>query len=155
MSELALRRMRWWDVERVQPLERELFPADPWSAETFWSELAGVPGTRYYVVAEDDTGVVGYAGLLVAGGTADVQTVAVARSAQGRGVGALLLESLVDEAVRRGCEAVMLEVRADNGPAIALYQRFGFDQISVRREYYQPGGVDALVLRRLIGRAGT
>ena len=50
----------------------------------------------------------------------------------------------------RGCEALLLEVRADNDAARNLYERNGFEVISVRRRYYQPGDVDALVMRRLL-----
>lgn len=140
--------MRWWDVDPLLPAERELFGPTAWSAETFWSELAH-PQTRWYVVAEDPAGaLLGYAGLMAGGAEADVQTVAVLPSAQGRGLGGLLLRALIDEAVRRGAAALLLEVRRDNAPAIALYRRFGFEQIAVRRGYYQPGNVDALVMRR-------
>lgn len=147
--ELRLRPMRWWDVERVRPLERELFGGTAWTAESFWSELAR-PDSRCYLVVEDgpDGGaVLGYAGLMTTGSEADVQTLAVAPSAQGRGIGALLLRELLGEAARRGATSVLLEVRADNEAAIALYRRHGFEQIAVRRRYYQPGDVDALVMR--------
>ena len=50
--------MRWWDIEAALVIEQELF-ADAWSAETFWAELAGVPETRHYVVADDEGDVVG------------------------------------------------------------------------------------------------
>lgn len=156
-----LRRMRWWDVEAVAALERELFADDPWSAEAFWSELAGVPATRHYVVATDgeadgnadgdpdDGTLLGYAGLMAVAGQADVQTIAVAPTAQGRGVGARLLEELLAEADRRDEPAVLLEVRADNAAALRLYERHGFERLARRRGYYQPSGADALVMRRL------
>ena len=149
----ALRPMRWWDVEEVVALERELFGGTAWTAEAFWSELAS-PG-RWYVVADDGRGgpVLGYAGLATAGGEdADVQTVAVAPAAQGRGLGGALVDALVDRARRAGAVAVLLEVRADNAPAQRLYAARGFTRIGVRRRYYQPGDVDALVMRlRLAG----
>ncbi len=145
---MVLRRLRWWDLERVVPLERELFGATAWSAETFWSELA-LPESRWYVVAEDPDGeVLAYAGLMVVGTEADVQTIAVAPAAQGRRVGTALLRALVEEAVRRGATGLVLEVRADNEPAIALYRREGFERIAVRRRYYEPEGVDAWIMRR-------
>jgi len=140
--------MRWWDVEPVVDLERELFGETAWSAEAFWSELAS-PSTRWYVTARGPYGeLLGYAGLMVVGTEADVQTIAVAPAAQGRGAGRALLDALVTEAVRRGATSLLLEVRADNGPAIALYRRAGFERIAVRRAYYQPGAVDAWVMRR-------
>ena len=150
---VALRRMHWWDLDVVLPLERALFAADPWSAEVFWSELAGWPQTRHYVVAERDADIVGYAGLLAPRRTAaDVQTIAVAPAVQGQGVGDVLLVDLLGEAERRECPDVLLEVRADNDAAQRLYARHGFERISVRRDYYAgvDGGPrsDALVLRK-------
>ena len=148
----TLRRFRWWDVEAAHALETELFP-DAWSVEMFWSELAHVPETRHYLVAEDDGELVGYAGLAVVGNQGDVQTIAVAPAAQGQGLGRLLLDALLVEGRRREATEVLLEVRAENAAAQALYQRAGFERIGVRRAYYQPGGTDALVLRlKLRGR---
>jgi len=145
---VEVRRLRWWDVAGVVPLERALFGPTAWSPEVFWAELAQ-QGTRWYVAAVDagDGALLGYAGLLHSGAEADVQTIAVAPAAQGRGVGARLLRELLAEAARRGCTSAMLEVRADNAAAVALYRRFGFERISVRRGYYQPGSVDAWVMR--------
>jgi len=146
----ALRRMRWWDIAAAQALEERLFP-DPWTVPMFWSELAGMPETRDYVVAEVDGVVVGYAGLYVAGRDADVQTVAVDPARQREGLGALLLDALLGEASRRGCTRVTLEVRADNAPARALYERRGFARIAVRRGYYPPDGADADVMQVRLG----
>ena len=149
---IILRPLRWWDVEAVQALDVDLFGPTAWTPAMFWSELAAGP-TRWYVVAEsavpDGAGeLAGYAGLLVPGPEADVQTIAVAPAAQGRGVGTLLLRALTAQAVRSGANSLLLEVRADNAPAIALYEREGFERISVRRRYYQPGDIDALIMRR-------
>ena len=138
--------MRWWDVEVLMPLERELFGDTAWTAEMFWSELAH-PETRWYVVAEAEEQVLGYAGLLAPGLEADIQTVAVAPEAQGRGVGRELLDALVGQARARSATSLLLEVRADNEPAIKLYTRRGFERIAVRRRYYQPGDIDAWVMR--------
>jgi len=97
---------------------------------------------------------VGYAGLLVSGHQADVQTLATASAEQGKGLGRRLLDALVTEARRREAGEVLLEVRADNAAAQALYARAGFERIAVRRGYYRPGGTDALVLRLQL-RAGA
>ncbi|MGP3687965.1 ribosomal protein S18-alanine N-acetyltransferase [Streptomyces sp. IBSNAI002] len=143
--------MRWWDIEPVLELEHELFPDDAWSAAMFWSELAharGPQATRRYVVAEDGSGrLVGYAGLAAAGDLADVQTIAAARDQWGTGLGARLLTDLLRAATAFECAEVLLEVRVDNARAQKLYERFGFEPIGFRRGYYQPGNVDALVMR--------
>ena len=142
-----LERLRWWHIDLVLDLERELFGEEPWSARLFWSELGQVD-TRYYLVALEDGVVVGYAGLCGYADEAFVQTVAVAPAAQGQGLGTRLVQALLDEAQRRGLRVVMLEVRADNARARALYERLGFRQTGVRRGYYQPSGTDAVVMTR-------
>ncbi|QKW54695.1 ribosomal protein S18-alanine N-acetyltransferase [Streptomyces buecherae] len=143
--------MRWWDLDAVLAIEGELFPEDAWSPGMFWSELAharGAGASRHYVVAEDATGrLVGYAGLAAVDGTGDVQTIAVARSHWGTGLGARLLSDLLTAATAFECHEVLLEVRVDNARAQRLYERFGFEPIGFRRGYYQPGNVDALVMR--------
>jgi ribosomal-protein-alanine N-acetyltransferase len=170
---VALREMRWWDLEAVLALERELFPEDAWTPGMFWSELARARGagrSRHYVVAETTPGaaggddardageLVGYAGLAAApgtGGPGDVQTIAVTPAWQGRGLGARMLGALLDAATGFGCGEVFLEVRTDNERAQRLYTRFGFRPVGIRRGYYQPGGHDALVMRRDHAAAGT
>ncbi|MCW2605360.1 MAG: ribosomal protein S18P -alanine acetyltransferase [Frankiales bacterium] len=133
---VTLARFRWWHVDQVVPVERVLFPDEPWSARLFWSELGQVD-TRHYLVALDGADVVGYAGLCDYPDEAFVQTMAVAPSAQGAGLGARLLEALLEEAARRGHRTTSLEVRADNEPAQRLYARYGFAQDGVRRGYYK------------------
>jgi ribosomal-protein-alanine N-acetyltransferase len=148
-GEGSLRALRWWDVERLTAVEQQVFGPTAWTPEAFWAELAH-PRSRWYVIAEGlDGGLLGYAGLMVSGSQADVQTVVVAPAGQRRGLGSRLIAALVDEAVRRGASSVMLEARADNEQAIRLYRRHGFEQISVRRRYYQPGDVDAVIMRLL------
>lgn len=149
---VLLREMRWWDIGPVLELEHELFPEDAWSAGMFWSELAHARGplaTRRYVVAEEADGgrLVGYAGLAAAGDLGDVQTIAAARDQWGTGLGARLLTDLLGAATAFECAEVLLEVRVDNTRAQRLYERFGFEAIGFRRGYYQPGNVDALVMR--------
>lgn len=150
-AETVLREMRWWDIAPVLELEHDLFPEDAWSAGMFWSELAharGPQATRRYVVAETPDGrLVGYAGLAAAGDLADVQTIAAARDQWGTGLGARLLTDLLRAATAFECAEVLLEVRVDNTRAQKLYERFGFEPIGFRRGYYQPGNVDALVMR--------
>lgn len=146
----VLREMRWWDIDRVLVLEKDLFPEDAWSRGMFWSELAharGPEATRRYVVAEDGDRIVGYAGLAASGDLADIQTIAAARDHWGTGLGGLLLTELLRAATTFECAEVMLECRVDNVRAQKLYERYGFEAIGFRRGYYQPGNVDALVMR--------
>ncbi|MFF4549061.1 ribosomal protein S18-alanine N-acetyltransferase [Streptomyces sp. NPDC001435] len=145
-----LREMRWWDIDSVLELEKDLFPEDAWSRGMFWSELAharGPEASRRYVVAVEGDRIVGYAGLAAQGDLGDIQTIAVARDHQGTGLGGLLLTELMRAATAFECAEVMLECRVDNVRAQKLYERHGFEPIGFRRGYYQPGNVDALVMR--------
>jgi ribosomal-protein-alanine N-acetyltransferase len=145
---VTLTPMRWWHVSEVMELERELFAEEAWSEAAYWNELAD-PGTRYYVVAlEPEERVVGYAGLAVFGDEGHVLTLGVTGHAQGRGLGAGLLRSLLAEAEARRARRVLLDVRADNEVAQRLYARHGFEPVGIRRRYYQPSGTDAVVMAR-------
>ena len=152
-----LRPMTTADLADVMDLEHELFPEDPWTAQMFAGEVAQPPEVRLYLVAEADGHgpdgrpvVAGYAGMLfVPGGLqADVLTIAVRESHWGLGIGSALLDELMQAARERGCAEIFLEVRADNPRAHGLYRRRGFAEIGVRRGYYKPSGVDAIVMRK-------
>src|SRR5260370_39606036 len=89
--------------------------------------------------------------MLTGGSQADVVTLAVDPARWGEGTGAALLTALVDEAEKRGYAEVLLEVREDNPRARRLYLRHGFAEVGIRRGYYQPSGVDAVVMRKALG----
>jgi ribosomal-protein-alanine N-acetyltransferase len=148
MTKPQLRPMTTADLDAILRLELALFGDEAWSRQMLAGELGQQPASRHYVVAEDDGQIVGYAGLLAAGGQADVLTIAVAMTRWGQGLGSMLLAELLAEAVRRRCTEVFLEVRSDNTRAQRLYQWWGFAKIGVRRGYYQPSGTDAIVMRR-------
>jgi ribosomal-protein-alanine N-acetyltransferase len=152
-SAARLRAMTQADMAAIIALEQELFPEDAWTPEMFASEFAQPASRRMYLVAEAGRALVGYAGMMFAGGgQADVVTLAVNPARWGEGTGTALLMALVDEAARRGYEEVLLEVREDNPRARRLYLRHGFAEIGIRRGYYQPSGVDAVVMRKELTR---
>ncbi|HEY5224369.1 MAG TPA: ribosomal protein S18-alanine N-acetyltransferase [Microbacteriaceae bacterium] len=161
-----LRRATSADLDAIMALETSTFATDAWSRSTMRGELASEHG--YYLVAvrsgEADAAIQdaaasrssaprpsvdGYAGLLAPRGAAeaDIQTIAVAPRARRHGIGRALVAALIAEAVERGVRDVFLEVRADNPGAQALYRSLGFEEIGVRPHYYQPDGVDALVMK--------
>jgi [ribosomal protein S18]-alanine N-acetyltransferase len=139
------------DLPAVLALEEELFAPDTWTAAMYRDELRRTD-TRHYLVAEDAVDgspgtVVGYAGLIAYPEEAHIATIGVTAARQGEGIGARLLDTLLAEADTRS-RVVLLEVRADNDTAQALYRRRGFTEIGRRRGYYQPSGTDAVVMSR-------
>jgi [ribosomal protein S18]-alanine N-acetyltransferase len=144
---VKIERLRWWHIDQALPIEADLFGPERWTAAMFWSELAA--GNHYLAALETGDELVGYAGLAVVPPTeAWVQNIAVRRDHQRRGLGRALLEALLATACRRGVRRILLEVAVDNGPAQKLYASYGFEQVAVRRGYYQPSNTDALVMLR-------
>ena len=150
MTGFTLAPLRHEDAARCAQLERKLFPGDdPWRERAFRSEL---DNGHYYLGAYDENGqLVGYAGLALNGRAPDfegsVQTIAVDTEWQGRGVGKALFEALLARADEVAAP-VFLEVRTDNDRAIAMYRSRGFEQLGLRRRYYQPSGADAYTMGR-------
>ncbi len=145
-----LRRATVDDLDAIMPLETSIFANDAWSRSSMRGELS-TPQSHYLVAFRPEAPAVieGYAGVFSPRGApaADIQTIAVAESARRHGLGRTMIGALVAHARDRGALEIFLEVRADNPGARSLYDSLGFAGISVRRGYYQPDGVDAIVMR--------
>lgn len=144
---MSIRPMQISDLPKVLEIEQDLFPSDAWTEQLFLSELAEVPSSRAVNVIEIADQIIGYASLRFVGREGDVNTIAIAREFQGKGFGKLLLDWMLETAKLNGVKELFLDVRADNQAAIGLYQKEGFDQIDIRRNYYDHK-IDALVMRK-------
>ena len=103
-------------------------------------------GDCYFVFVTDG----GFGAVMVNCDTADLLDIAVEPDMQGRGIGSRLMQFMVDECVSRGVKEIFLEVRATNQSAVALYKKFGFEQISVRKNYYSSPACDGYVMRKTL-----
>jgi ribosomal-protein-alanine N-acetyltransferase len=147
---VLIRDMNFDDVASVVELEQKSYPF-PWSVAIFRDCLrAG----HCCVVVELDDVLIGYAVMSKGAEEADVLNLCVAEPWRGRGIGAYLLEHLLEFARSLDVREVFLEVRPSNTNAIRLYQSQGFTQVGVRRGYYQAigGREDAVVLRKVLGK---
>ena len=134
-------------VPQVAQLEKLCF-ADPWSEMSIASELQSI--WSYWVVAVHDDKVVGYIGSQSSIDETDVMNVAVHPDWRRRGIAEGLIAHLIQELQNRGSKALMLEVRASNDPATALYEKLGFQQVGLRKNYYRNPKEDALILRKIL-----
>lgn len=126
-------------------LHAEAFgPADRWGADAIGLML-GLPG-HFGLLATLEEAPCGFALGRVAGGEAEVLTIAVRPGARRGGLGRALMRALVGEATRRGAAELFLEVSEANAAARTLYAGLGAAEAGRRRRYY-PDGSDALVLR--------
>ena len=148
--EITYREAMQLDLPVLVSMERALFADAPWSMGQFKEEFAGIPKTRYFLVALDsDKQIVGYAGVMVvaSGVDADVLTVAVLPEARRRGIARHFLDSLEKWSLMRGAPSMILEVGVNNSSAIALYETLDYSIINTRKNYYGPG-LDAHVMRK-------
>jgi ribosomal-protein-alanine N-acetyltransferase len=142
--DLRLENLKRRDLRHVLPLEARLFP-EPWSVAVFNSELALRKG-RLYRAAWDGEVLAGYIGFMMVDDEAHITTIGTAPTYQRQGVAATLLIDGIRTLLPTGVRHLSLEVAAGNEPAQALYRRFGFAPIGVRRNYYPVTGEDALVM---------
>lgn len=142
--EVTVSTMHRRDLRSVVRIEGQVYPR-PWSMSLFLSELA-LSSSRAYFVAKVGRHVVGYAGLMMSDGDGHVTTIAVDPDWHREKIGTRLMLALAREAIDRKATSLTLEVRVANKGAQALYRRFGFLPVGVRRNYYQETNEDALVM---------
>lgn len=142
---MKIREMEVGDLEQVMVIEEDLFSM-PWSETGFFSFL--LREDALFLVAEEQKKIVGYCGILMALDEGDLVKIGVLRENQGQGIGRQLLGALIRKAAEKGVVSVYLEVRVSNETAVRLYESFGFQQISIRKDYYEYPREDGIVMRR-------
>jgi ribosomal-protein-alanine N-acetyltransferase len=147
-SRLALRNLTFDELTQAAHIEQQVYEF-PWSLGNFRDSLAA--GYTCSGVFEGHE-LLAYAILMFAPDEAHLLNIAVARAAQGRGIGRRLMQSVVNEARRHGSQMLYLEVRPTNTVARLLYTSMGFRQIAIRPGYYPAHGKreDALFLGLLL-----
>jgi ribosomal-protein-alanine N-acetyltransferase len=146
---LEIRRLTYADLPQVIAIERRAFPT-PWSLAMFVLELSKPSGIC--LVAVDDGLVVGYLVCSRYDLVWHVMNIAVDDGRLRTGIATALLDHLFGQADKPG-EQYTLEVRESNGPAIALYERFGFRAAGVRPGYYHDNREDAVIMWRKVAEA--
>jgi len=159
----------------VMAIERQSF-ALPWPASAYQHEITHNEMAHYYVLCQREWEclspaaarpasawqclrssiwrpatpreevVLGYGGFWMMADEAHISTLATRPDVRGRGLGALLMLSLLDEARRLEAALVTLEVRVSNAAARALYTKYGFEPVGRRKNYYQDNGEDAMIM---------
>jgi [ribosomal protein S18]-alanine N-acetyltransferase len=132
------------DLDTVVMIERVSFSDPPWSRRSFAS-LLDDPRVRFTVACMP--AVVGYVVMWLVADEAELANLAVAPDRRRQGIGQLLLDSAMAEALARGATSLYLEVRESNVAARALYGGRGFRPVGRRAAYYRNPLEDALLLR--------
>ena len=148
MTDVLVRQADINDVDDIYEIERLCFP-DPWSRDSLIYELDKNP-RAFYIVAELDDKVAGYAGLWWIGDEGHITNVAVRPGFRNRKIASGIMTVMLEFTTKEGIKHHTLEVRRSNEPAIGLYEKYGFEVEGIRKGYYLNNGEDALIMWRHI-----
>ena len=139
---MIFRRMTENDLDKVSAMEKEIFSM-PWSKESFRESL--LQNYSYFFVVEEGD-ILGYCGVHNFGGDGEITNVAVDKNARGQGVATKMLQYAMEETKKIGVEAFTLEVRVSNTNAIGLYEKLGFENKGIRKNFYENPVEDAMIM---------
>ena len=133
------------DLDGVLAIEDASFN-NPTTREWYEKELERPDVCFIYVMRTPENRVAAFCAFWLVGDQAHINNLAVLPELRGRGLGTQLLAAIMAETAHLGAKMLTLEVRASNRPALQLYQKAGFHQYSVRKNYYSTPVEDALIL---------
>ncbi|MDC3375790.1 ribosomal protein S18-alanine N-acetyltransferase [Gammaproteobacteria bacterium] len=130
------------DLKEAYKIECEVNPS-PWKYETFLSSFeVGHKG----LICKHDSEIIGFIIFSPINPEAHILSISVTKKIQSKGVGSLLLQSMLDQCAAMNYKKIFLEVRTSNLQAINFYQKFGFSKDAIRDNYYRDNSEDALLM---------
>lgn len=133
------------DVEAISAIENICF-AVPWSYDMLYSDIVDSVMADYFTAKDEHGELLGFCGMYDVAEEAHITNIAVLPHLRGQGIAGQLVAAMINNAEKHGCQAITLEVRKGNTPAIHLYQKFGFVTEGLRKGYYSDNGEDALIM---------
>jgi len=154
-DEIIITRMSEHDLLEIVEIE-EQSGLSRWGWAAYYAELQG--GNRDLMLIARlarssiiESPIAGYIVARETAGELHINNVAVKSEYRRRGIGAAMLNRVIEEARRRKANAAFLEVRSENQPAKALYEKSGFKAIARRPNYYSEPQEDAVVMSLVLG----
>ena len=151
-TSFQLATMRAQDVEAVVAIENQAYPF-PWSRGNFLDSLQS--GYHAWILCDRASQVAGYFLAMPVLDEMHLLNITVRPALQGRKLGRLLLDKVIQLARAAKMQSLLLEVRPSNPHALAFYQHVGFQQIGIRKNYYPSTGStreDAIVMRLMLSK---
>lgn len=142
---IKIREMQLDDLEQVMTIEEANFSV-PWTETGFFTFL--LREDTLFLVAEEGEKILGYCGVVTVQDEGDITNVAVEKNSQNQGIGEKLLEEMFQRTQKAGVCRLFLEVRAGNVAALHLYEKMGFVQMGIRKNYYEQPVEDGVVMMR-------
>lgn len=146
LKKIKIRPLQLSDLDEIMAIEPAAYGTHHWSRQSFVTELTNERGFYFGAECEQTGKLLGYTGYWLIGDEAHITTVAVHPQHHRQNIAERLLINSIIESRRTNAHWMTLEVRVSNEPAKALYTKYGFRSIGVRRRYYQDNSEDALVL---------
>ena len=140
---VEIREMTFDDIDEVVRIEKENFSV-PWDENGFFSFMIR-EGTVCRCALQEGR-VIGYGGMVTAADEADITNVSVSEKCRRSGAGTAIVEKLFERGREMGIRKVFLEVRKSNAAAIGLYKKLGFEELGVRKNYYEAPVEDAVTM---------
>lgn len=144
MNDWTIRRAERRDVPDILAIEVAQFP-EPWSRTMLLDEITNVENRRY-TVAVGSQSIIGCLGVMFVMDELHINTLGTLPGNEGRGVATSLMDEAWEDAKERGIARATLEVAVSNERAQALYGRYGFRPVGIRKNYYERTQEDALIL---------
>ncbi len=131
------------DISQVAEIERQIFSI-PWSEKAFKDSMES--DNTIYIVAKEDNNVAGYAGMYLSFEEGNITNVAVNPLSRRKGIGEKIVRDILNRAYEKGVRDVFLEVRETNSAAISLYEKIGFKEEGIRKNFYEKPKENALIM---------
>lgn len=141
---MQIREMNLLDLEKISPILESEFD-NFWNENVFKQELEN-SNSKYIVVLENDE-ILGFAGIWICIDEAHITNIVVKKSYRNNKIGSKLLEELINLANNLNLNSITLEVRSDNLPAIKIYKKYNFENLGIRKKYYE-NTYDAIIMTR-------
>lgn len=147
MTEFTLRAATEANIDAVLKIEERSF-SDPWTRRMLLSELC--EGIVFTLLLDGET-VIGYSILdCRVFGEAELHNIAISPDYRGRGLSGLLMDKMISDAAEKQTEVIFLEVREKNAAARGLYKKYGFTELTIRKNYYKNPTEDAIIMQRSV-----
>lgn len=134
MTDVVISRMTQEDIDGVYEVEKTAFPI-PWPKRSFEEELKNL--LAYYFVARIENRIVGYIGMWFVMDECHITNIAVHEEYRRQKIASKLIEKMLEECKEHGTTYIELEVREKNMAAQKLYEKYGFQEECIRKDYYK------------------
>lgn len=144
--QIEINKMEISDLDSISDILSSDFD-DFWNYNIFKDELNNK--NSKYLVARQNNQIVGFAGIWIAIDEAHITNIVAKKNLRNTGIGSLLLENLINLSIELNLKSITLEVNENNLPAIKLYEKFGFDNLGIRKNYYN-NSENAIIMTKML-----